>query len=139
MLVHAVAYLVTAVVLLILDVIWLSVAAGALYRPYLAPLLRDGFDPVAAVLFYVVYVAGIVVFVISPKLGDSRRWAVTARGAFFGLVAYATYDLTNQATLRDWSIVVTVADLCWGTFLTAVAATAGHAAAARLARARRRI
>lgn len=134
MFVHAAAYLVTAVVMLILDVAWLSVASRALYRPFLEPVLRDGFDPVAALLFYVIYVAGIVFFVVSPKLDDSRRWRVAARGAFFGLVAYATYDLTNQATLRNWSVVVTIADLCWGTFLTAVAATAGHAAATWLRR-----
>ncbi len=134
--VYAVAYLATALALLALDVVWLSVAAGLLYKPQLGSLLRDGFDVVPAVLFYLLYLAGVVVFVIAPSLPDARPRSVALRGAFFGLVAYATYDLTNQATLRQWSTVVTVADLIWGTFLTAVAGTVGYLAA-RLVRGKR--
>ncbi len=137
MIVYGVTYLATALVRLGLDAVWLSMAADRLYRPLLGTALRDDFDPVAAVLFYLLYVAGIVVFVIAPSITKSGSRAVAARGAFFGLVAYATYDLTNQATLRQWSVVITIADLCWGAALTAVAATAGHAVAARFTRTRR--
>lgn len=132
--VYGVTYLATALALLALDIVWLSVAGGLLYRPLLGSILRDDFDPTAAVLFYVLYVAGIVVFVIAPLIADRRSWVVAARGAFFGLVAYGTYDLTNQATLKQWPVMITVADLCWGAFLTAVGGVVGHAVAVRLSR-----
>ncbi len=135
--VYGVTYVATALILLGVDSIWLSVTASRLYRPLLGPVLRDDFDPVAAVLFYLIYVAGIVVFVIVPSLPDGRSRFVAVRGAFFGLVAYATYDLTNQATLRGWPVAITIADLCWGATLTAIAGTAGHAIAVRLSRTRR--
>jgi len=130
--VYGATYLATALILLGVDSIWLSITASRLYRPLLGPVLREDFDPLAAVLFYAIYVAGIVVFVIAPSLPDGKSRVVAARGAFFGLVAYATYDLTNQATLKQWPVVVTIADLCWGATLTAIAATAGHAIAVRL-------
>jgi len=85
---------------------------------------------VAAAAFYVLYLAGLVVLVVLPATGASDA---LLRGALFGLVAYATYDLTNQATLRDWPWIVTLADLAWGTFVTAVASVAAYAALARLA------
>ena len=131
---YGVTYLATALALLALDVVWLSIAGGLLYRPLLGPILRDDFDPVAAVLFYLLYVAGIVVFVIAPSLPDARPRSVALRGGFFGLVAYATYDLTNQATLRQWPVTITVVDLIWGTVLTAIASSAGYWVAARLSR-----
>jgi uncharacterized membrane protein len=99
--------------------------APRLYRPQIGFLLRDGFDPVAALLFYLLFVAGLVTFVALPAW-DSPRWTDTLwRGAFFGLVAYATYDLTNQATLRGWPWLITAADLAWGATLCAVSATLG--------------
>jgi uncharacterized membrane protein len=79
----------------------------------------------AAVLFYVLYLLGVVVLAVLPAV-DGGGWMAAARtGAVLGLVAYATYDLTNQATLRDWPVQITVLDLIWGTFVTTVAATAG--------------
>jgi len=132
--VYGLTYLATALVFLGIDSIWLSVTAGLLYRPLLGGLLRDDFDPIAAVFFYALYIGGIVVFVIAPSIAVSSRRVVAIRGAFFGLVAYATYDLTNQATLRGWPLGITIADLCWGAVLTAVAAVAGHAVASRLSR-----
>jgi uncharacterized membrane protein len=134
--VYGLTYLATALVFLGIDSIWLSITAGLLYRPLLGGLLRADFDPVAAVFFYVLYIGGILVFVIEPSIAVSRPRVVAIRGAFFGLVAYATYDLTNQATLRQWPLGITIADLCWGSLLTAIAATAGHAVAVRLSRGR---
>jgi uncharacterized membrane protein len=85
------------------------------------------------VLFYAVYLAGVVLFAALPGL-EARRWLrAAALGAAFGFVAYATYDLTNQATLKLWSTRVTLLDLTWGTFVSAAGATAGYFAA-RLAR-----
>ncbi len=131
MIVYPLTYLATALIFLGIDMIWLTVAGGLLYRPLLGPLLRADFDPVAAVVFYVLYIAGLVVFAIAPSIGSSRRVAAL-RGGFFGLVAYATYDLTNQATLKGWPVTITIADLIWGTLLSAVAAALGHAVAVRL-------
>lgn len=122
---YAIAYVATALVFLAVDAIWLTVAAQRLYRPLMGEMLLDSFRLVPAALFYFIYIAGIVVFAISPALATDRWTTATTHGAFLGLFAYATYDLTNQATLRNWPLTVTIADLCWGTFLTASAATIG--------------
>lgn len=120
-----IAYPVTAVVFLALDAAWLTIMAERLYRPALGRLMLDRFELLPAVAFYLVYIVGVLVFAVMPGL-ESRRWTTAlGLGALLGLVAYATYDLTNQATLRDWPWRVTLADLCWGTVVTAAAAAAG--------------
>ena len=126
---YGVAWFATALVFLGLDAVWLSFSASVLYRPLLGDLLRDDFLLVPAALFYVIYTAGIVAFGISPSLASGRWTAAGLRGLFLGLFGYAVYDLTNQATLRNWPVTITVADLIWGTLLTAVAAIAGFLAA----------
>lgn len=118
-------YVATGLVFLGLDTIWLGWAAGRLYRPRLGPLLREDYALAPAAAFYLLYIAGIMLFAVAPALESGRWTTALARGAGLGLIAYATYDLTNQATLRGWSATVTAADLCWGSFVTAVAATAG--------------
>ena len=126
---YGVAWIATAAAFLALDAVWLSLAASRLYKPLLGGLLREPFQLTPAVLFYLIFTTGIVVFAVAPSL-DSPRWTNAAlRGAFFGFVGYAVYDLTNQATLNGWPVTITVADLIWGTALTAVAATAGYFAA----------
>jgi uncharacterized membrane protein len=126
---YGVAWVATAVVFLGLDAVWLSISASRLYRPLLGGLLRDGFLLAPAVLFYLIYTVGIVVFAISPEFASGPWSTAGLRGAFLGLFGYAVYDLTNQATLRDWPLAITVADLLWGTLLTAIAAIAGLMAA----------
>lgn len=122
---YGIAYLAAGLAFLAIDAIWLTLAAQRLYRPLMGEMLLESFRLAPALLFYLVYIAGIVVFAIVPALA-SERWATaTTLGAFLGFFAYATYDLTNQATLRNWPVAVTIADLCWGTFLTAFAATLG--------------
>ncbi|KAB2950308.1 MAG: DUF2177 family protein [Rhizobiaceae bacterium] len=128
------AYVATATAFLAVDAVWLSVMAPQLYRPLLGDLLAENFDVVAAALFYVLYVSGIVFFAVRPALADGRAATAALNGAVFGLCAYGTYDLTNQATLRNWPAIITVADLFWGTILTATAATVGFLAASRLRR-----
>ncbi len=123
------AYIGAAVAMLVLDGAWLSFAAKRLYRPLLGDLLADGFRIAPAALFYFLYVAGIVVLAVAPGLAAGKWTVALTRGLVLGLVAYGTYDLTNQATLRQWSSTVTFADMAWGTILTGAAATAGYYAA----------
>ena len=133
---YGVAWVATAVVFLGLDAVWLSFSASALYRPLLGALLREDFLLAPAGLFYLIYTIGIVVFAVSPALATGRWSAAGLRGLFLGLFGYAVYDLTNQATLRDWPVTITVVDLVWGTLLTAVAAIAGLLAARAVGTAR---
>ena len=124
------AYVGAGLAMLALDGLWLTLAAPRFYRPALGDLLMDGFRGFPAATFYFLYVAGIVFLAVAPALA-SERWTVALiRGLILGLVAYATYDLTNQATLRHWPVMVTVVDMAWGTFLTGMAASAGYFAAA---------
>lgn len=122
---YGIAYVATGVVLLALDAIWLMIAAPRLYRPLMGGMLLESFRLVPAALFYLIYIAGVVVFAVTPALAGARWTTAASCGAFLGFVAYATYDLTNQATLRNWPLPVTIADLCWGICLTACAATVG--------------
>lgn len=110
------------------DAVWLNFAAGRIYRPRLGALLRDDFALVPAALFYVIYIAGILFFAVAPALESGRWTTALVRGAALGFLAYATYDLTNQATVRGWSTTVTVIDLAWGTLLTGMSALAAFAA-----------
>ena len=122
---YSIAYIATGLVFLAIDAIWLTVAAQRLYRPLMGEMLLENFRVVPAILFYVIYIGGIVVFAVAPAFTTDRWTTATLYGALLGLLAYATYDLTNQATLRNWPVIVTIIDLSWGTFLTALAATIG--------------
>jgi uncharacterized membrane protein len=120
-------YLIVAVSFLVLDSIWLSLTHDVVYKQHLGGLMLDMFRPVPAALFYLLYVAGVVFFAVAPADQTGRVSTAAARGAFFGLVAYGTYDLTNAATLTDWSFFVTVVDMAWGTVATALASAIGFA------------
>lgn len=123
----ALAYAAAALAFLALDGVWLTLMGQRLYRPAIGHLMREDFDLAAAAAFYAIYLTGVVVFVVEPAA--SARSAL-ARGALFGLVAYATYDLTNQATLRGWPWHVTLIDLCWGSFVTAASSAFAYRAVA---------
>ena len=128
------AYAGSALAMLALDGLWLGQTADRLYRPQLGNLLLDGYRLAPAAIFYLLYVAGVVALAVAPGL-SAERWPVAlSRGLVLGLVAYATYDLTNQATLRHWPTIVTFVDMSWGTILTGAAATAGYFAARWAAR-----
>ena len=116
----AIAYAATMVPFLLLDAVWLSTMAQRLYRPAIGHLMRSGFAWEPALLFYLLYILGLVVFGVMAGLARGRSAVAAGRCALFGLIAYATYDLTNQATLRDWPWVVTLADLAWGAFASAL-------------------
>lgn len=126
------AYVVAAVVFLALDMAWLGVIAQKLYRDEIGALILDRPRLGPAALFYLIYLAGVVIFAIRPALASGRLAQALVMGAVFGFIAYATYDLTNLATLKGFSIKVVLADLAWGAFVTASAAGAGFLAARRL-------
>ena len=122
------AYVAAGVVMISLDAVWLTATNRILYQPALHDLLTSSFRPGPAVAFYGVYLVGVVVLAIMPALasGGWRRAALS--GGVLGVVAYGTYDLTNQATLVTWSTSLTVIDMTWGAILTAACAAAGHMA-----------
>lgn len=122
---HAVAYATTLIVFLAIDAVWLMTMSQRLYRRYIGDILVDSFNPAPAALFYLIYVAGILVFATAPAFLSGRWTTAAINGALFGFFAYATYDLTNQATIRGWPTIMTVADICWGSLLSAVSATVG--------------
>ena len=129
---YSIAYAVTAVVFLAVDYIWLSRAMG-FYRNSLGNLLAEKPNLLAAAAFYLIYFVGIVVFAVMPAARNGGRVAALSLGGLLGLVAYATYDLTNLATFSRWPLVVAVVDMVWGTFLTALASLAGFVAIRTLA------
>lgn len=127
----ALDWIATALVFLPLDAIWLTMTASRLYRPAIGHLMRPDFDALSAAMFYAIYFAGVVVFVVRPAAGLRNAFA---RGALFGLVCYATYDLTNQATLLGWPWHVTLLDLAWGAFVTGTSAAVARRLTVRAAR-----
>lgn len=125
------AYIAAAVSFLALDALWLGVVAKTLYQREFGAMLLDKPNMVAAAIFYALYLVGVVVFAVKPAL-EAGSWSrALLQGALFGLIAYATYDLTNLATLKGFPIKVVVPDLAWGAFVSAAAALAGYAAASR--------
>lgn len=110
----------------LLDFVWLGFVAKKIYYAEMGKLLLDKPNMAAALLFYVIYVVGVIVFVLNPAL-EKQSWQYAAgMGALFGLVTYATYDLTNLATMKDFPVKIVVIDLIWGAALTAAVATGAH-------------
>lgn len=109
---------VTGTVMAILDSIWLSVVANKFYKSQIGNLLLDKPNMAAAVIFYVIYVIGIVAFALSPALSKDSWTYAAGMGALLGFVAYATYDLTNLATLKGFNVKLVLVDMLWGTLLT---------------------
>lgn len=129
MLKYLAAYLGAGLAFAVIDAVWLTTVGPRLYRPALDEVLADRFNLPAAIAFYLVFIAGVLMLAILPAVREGAGWTrAMANGAMLGFVAYATYDLTNQATLKVWSLKVTLADIGWGTVLTACAAAAGFAA-----------
>jgi uncharacterized membrane protein len=126
-----IAYFATLLAFLLLDGLWLGVLMAPTYRELLGSLMLEKPLLLPATVFYGLYVFGCVVFVVLPALSWQRAMRL---GALLGLVAYGTYDLTNWATLRGWSVQVSLLDWAWGTFATAVACTVGYLVASRVAR-----
>ena len=114
------AYLTSLGVMTVLDAVWLGFIAPAFYKKHIGFIMTDKPDWVSAIAFYLIFILGVTIFVVYPGWKNEDSLAkVGLLGALLGLVTYATYDLTNQATLKNWPHIVTFVDLLWGTLLTA--------------------
>ncbi|ANZ96004.1 MULTISPECIES: DUF2177 family protein [Brochothrix] len=119
---YAKLFLTSAVIFLVIDLLWLAVISRQLYVDQLGGLMGET-RIIPAAIFYVLFMTGLLFFVIVPALNKNKLSYAILVGGFFGLICYGTYDLTNLATLENWPVVITVLDLIWGTFINA--ATAG--------------
>ncbi|HET6785465.1 MAG TPA: DUF2177 family protein [Erysipelotrichaceae bacterium] len=111
-------YGITLTVFMVIDLIWLGFIAKDLYSKYLGYLMADNVNWLAAVVFYLIFIGGVCYFVLYPSLMDKNMTNLIIRAALFGFMTYATYDLTNLATIKDWPINITIIDLIWGTTLS---------------------
>ena len=121
----AALWAVCVVVFFVLDFAWLAIATSRVYRPLLGGLLAEKPNMGVAAIFYLVYVVGVVALAVVPALREGSVIGALWRGALFGFLAYATYDLTNLSTIRDWSWQVSVIDMVWGTALNSAVAIVG--------------
>ena len=117
-----------------IDLVWLGVMAKTFYRQHLGHLLAAEINWVAAIAFYLLFIAGIVFFAVKPALAVNSATRALVYGALFGFFTYATYDLTNHATMRDWPAIVTVVDMVWGTVLSGSVAYLSYQVSSRFGR-----
>ena len=129
-----VAYVATLLVFAAVDFVWLTQVGPSLYQPLIGSILAPEPRMGAAILFYALYIAGLVYFSVLPGVTGTGWRQSLLTGGLFGFFAYATYDLTNHATLIVWSSKITVFDMAWGTFVSGISAAAGCAATRRFAR-----
>ncbi len=131
MLTSATGYLIALVVFVAVDMTWLGVMAPRFYKPTLGDIAITGVNLPPAILFYVLYPVGLMVFAIAPALKTGSPGSALIYGALFGFFTYATYDLTNHATLRNWTLSLTAVDVAWGTVLGALTSTVSYWAISR--------
>lgn len=122
---YSIAYVATAVVFLVVDLVWLTQIARQFYASRLGDLLLEQPNVGIAVGFYLVYVLGIIIFAVAPALKTGELQTALIYGCLFGFFAYATYDLTNLATLKGWPVMMAVVDIAWGTTVTGISAVSG--------------
>jgi uncharacterized membrane protein len=112
-------YAIALPVFFAIDMVWLGLVAKNFYRAQIGTLMKSDVNWTAAIIFYLIFIAGLVVFVIAPAMGKGSWTHALLFGALFGLVCYATYDLTNLAVAKGWPLLVTMIDLVWGAVLAA--------------------
>ena len=122
----------TATLMVLLDLIWLGLVAKPLYQQGIGHLMSEQPRVAVAVAFYLVYALGLVVFAVMPHAALAGPWKAAMFGALFGFFAYATYDLTNLATLRGWPLGLSLLDMAWGALVSGLSAAAGKAVLDRL-------
>ena len=120
---YGVGYLAALMTFVACDMVWLGMMAPRFYRPTLGDIAISGVNLPPAIAFYLLYPIGLLIFAVNPALRSGSIGSATLYGALFGFFTYATYDLTNQATLRNWTTQLTLIDVAWGTFLAAVVST----------------
>ena len=125
-------YAVSVPVFFTVDMIWLGVIAKGFYRKALEPLLTPNINWTAAIIFYFLFLFGILVFALLPGMEKRSLGYTVVMAALFGFIAYATYDLTNLATLRDWPLILSIVDMLWGSFLSASTAAITYLIMSRL-------
>lgn len=111
-------FLIALPVFFAIDMVWLGLVAKNFYREQIGFLMKPNINWLAAIIFYLIFIAGLVVFVIQPAFEKNSWQHALLYGAFFGLITYATYDLTNLATTKNWPLLVTIVDLAWGMVLS---------------------
>jgi len=121
-------YLTTLAAFFLIDMFWLGLIARTFYRKYLGYIMTSNVNWPAAIIFYLLFIIGILVFVVIPGLEADSLKATLLRAALFGLITYATYDLTNLATLKDWPLTITIVDLIWGIVLSTTVSYVGFVA-----------
>lgn len=119
-------YTITFVIFLVIDFIWLNFIAKDFYSTKIAHLLAENPKLFPALIFYLIFVVGVIIFAVLPGYEAQNIWKTVILGALFGLLTYSTYDLTNLATLKNWPISVTIIDLIWGTSISTVISIAGY-------------
>ena len=125
-------FVILLIIFLAIDMVWLLVVAKSFYAKHLGYLMAEKPNLTAAFIFYLIFTAGLLVFVVQPALAAGSLQKALTVGLFFGLVTYATYDLTNHATIRDWPLLITLVDMIWGCVISALTATLGYLAIDRL-------
>jgi uncharacterized membrane protein len=120
-----ISYALTFLVFFIIDMAWLGLIAKDLYKKYLGGFLSDQVNWTAAIVFYLLFIVGVFIFVILPSVEKNSLVSAITLGALFGFFTYATYDLTNLATLKGWPITIVFIDIVWGSVLTGIVSTAG--------------
>lgn len=103
----------------VIDLLWIGVVANRFYRESLGDLFAPNINWVAAIIFYIIFIAALTFFAIVPAIEAGNVWRAVMLGAFLGLTAYATYDLTNLAVIRNWPVLMSVVDMIWGTVMSA--------------------
>ncbi len=125
-------YLICLGTFLVVDLFWLGIVARNFYRNQLGSLMADSTNWAAAIIFYLLFVAGVVIFVVNPAVEKGALGRSIGFGFLFGLITYATYDLTNLATLAGWPLKLTMVDLAWGGVLSAIVSLVGYLAASNI-------
>ena len=120
-----ISFIFVSTIFLIIDVLWLSITVKSLYRPALGDLLKDKPVMWAAVLFYIIYMIGVALIILKPALANDSILQALWTGVVFGVVAYGTYNLTNMATVKNWSASIVWIDMLWGGFLTGFSSAVG--------------
>lgn len=125
-------YFIALPIFFALDILWLWVVAKSFYKSQIGFLMKSNINWIAGIIFYLIFIVGLVLFVIKPAIDKNSLYHAILFWALFGFITYATYDLTNLATLKDWPILITIVDLIWGTILSASICTLTYLIATKI-------